>query len=603
MPIPKLVDRLKFAVTVAGAGVFNAGAAPTGCRAIAKAVSDGDMTGSDQNVSLGIDDGAGNWEMSLFTVNTAGNPVTITRSQLIRSSAGSTAPTYTGSSITAYSDISAQTFARVAIDSDVPFSQAVPLTQVGTAWMPQYTVTGPLAFAPTAGAVRGAYATGGIIADGASAVTFPGFSQAGGSSDYVNQAGILNVLEFSYDGYNYWYAISQAVGATPIDTTAPTIASAAVANATPTILTLTASEALDPNNVPATSAFAATGHTVTGVAVAGTAVNLTVSPAFATGEAARTVSYTQPASAGLRDQSNNLMASFSGLAITNNVQPADTTPPTVSSAQVAAASPTVIQITMSETLAASTPPASAFAVSGGKTVSSVSISGAAVSLTCSAAYANGDTITVTYTQPSTNPRLQDPSGNVTASFGPVGVTNNVTAAAPAQYPRMASGSASGESGTGPYSYTATTGGYTGRLLTPAMAGDGYYIFRQEVFAPIWFGMHNAAQMSYSAPNTQNPGNAAYSISTGSGTWVPGQQVSPAGTLTAANSVPISNNGVKSLGDWVRWQRVGTTLTVDVSKDQGSTWKNVYTWTGVSGTLYPEIACNSTFTLMGGAGLA
>jgi hypothetical protein len=160
------------------------------------------------------------------------------------------------------------------------------------------------------------------------------------------------------------------------------------------------------------------------VAITGSTINLTVSAAFVNGEAARTVAYTQPGTNNARDVAGNLLANFTGQAITNNVAAADTTAPTFSSAQVANASPANIVITMSETLAAFTPAASAFAVSGGKTVSSVARSGATITLTCSAAYAFGDTITVTYTKPGTN-MLQDAAGNQTASFGPSSVTNNI----------------------------------------------------------------------------------------------------------------------------------------------------------------------------------
>lgn len=209
------------------------------------------------------------------------------------------------------------------------------------------------------------------------------------------------------------------------DTTAPTLASSAVANGTPTVVNLTMSEAMDTGFVPAASAFTVSGHTVSSVAITGSTINLTVSAAFVNGEAARTVAYTQPGTNNARDLAGNLLVNFTGQAITNNVAAVDTTPPTFSSAQVANAAPANIVITMSETLAAFTPAASAFAVSGGKTVSSVARSGATVTLTCSAAYAFGDTITVTYTKPGTN-MLQDAAGNQTASFGPSAVTNNIS---------------------------------------------------------------------------------------------------------------------------------------------------------------------------------
>lgn len=218
-------------------------------------------------------------------------------------------------------------------------------------------------------------------------------------------------------------------GTPPADTTPPTITAAAVANATPTIVALTASEALDAANVPAASAWTVSGHTVTNVAISGSTINLTVTPAFVNGEAASVVGYTQPGTADVRDAAGNLLANFSGQAITNNVQPADVTAPTFSSAQVANASPSVIQATFSETLANSVPPTSAFAASGGRTVTGVSIAGAVVSITVNTPYVNGDAITIAYTQPGSNPRLQDAAGNLTATFGAQSVTNNVAPAA------------------------------------------------------------------------------------------------------------------------------------------------------------------------------
>lgn len=110
-------------------------------------------------------------------------------------------------------------------------------------------------------------------------------------------------------------------GGTPpaSDTTAPTAASAAVANATPTVVAITMSEAMDGAYVPAASAFTVGGHTVSSVAISGSTINLTVSAAFVNAEAARTVAYTQPGTNNARDLAGNLLASFTGLAITNNV--------------------------------------------------------------------------------------------------------------------------------------------------------------------------------------------------------------------------------------------------------------------------------------------
>lgn len=254
------------------------------------------------------------------------------------------------------------------------------------------------------------------------------------------------------------------------DVTAPTSSSAVVANATPTTVTVNVSESLNTSFVPASSAFTVGGHSVSAVAVQGLTYTLTVD-AFVNGEAARTIAYTQPGTNQLRDAAGNLMASFSGLAITNNVLPVDSTAPSFSSAQVANASPTIIQVTMDEALAAVIPANSTFTASG-KTVTGVSISGAVVSITVNSAYVNTDTITITYTNPGSGNRLQDAAGNFTATFGPSSVTNNVGAAATAPAQMAAPVATAGDTTASVVMVAPSNGGstITGYTVTSSPAG-------------------------------------------------------------------------------------------------------------------------------------
>ncbi|MBD8531569.1 MULTISPECIES: hypothetical protein [unclassified Massilia] len=104
------------------------------------------------------------------------------------------------------------------------------------------------------------------------------------------------------------------------DTTPPTVISAAVANGSPTVVRFTMSENMGEAYVPAASAFLIAGHTSTAVAVSGIYIDVTVTPAFVAGEAARTGAYTQPGTGGnARDLSGNMLANFAGQAIVNNV--------------------------------------------------------------------------------------------------------------------------------------------------------------------------------------------------------------------------------------------------------------------------------------------
>lgn len=210
------------------------------------------------------------------------------------------------------------------------------------------------------------------------------------------------------------------------DTTAPTATSASVANATPTQVDIVMSEAMDTAVLPAASSVTVSGHTVSTLAwLSSTVLRATVSAAFVNGEAARTAAYTQPGSNNARDVATNLLANFSGLAITNNVAATDIIAPQFSSAQVTNAARSDIVVTMTETLAAFTPATTAFTgLPGGRTVTNVARSGLTLTLTVSAPFAYGDTITFSYTQPGSN-KLQDAAGNLTANFGPSTVTNNI----------------------------------------------------------------------------------------------------------------------------------------------------------------------------------
>ena len=90
-------------------------------------------------------------------------------------------------------------------------------------------------------------------------------------------------------------------------------------------------------------------------------------------------------------------------------------------------SPSKIDMTFSLALGSNVPAISAFKVtvnSASRTVSSVTVSGATVSLTLASAVAYGDAVTVAYTQPSSNP-LQTSAGGQVASFSAQNVTNNV----------------------------------------------------------------------------------------------------------------------------------------------------------------------------------
>lgn len=145
----------------------------------------------------------------------------------------------------------------------------------------------------------------------------------GGSATFATASAIPRLNLSGYIGAiptsgTFTQTSGDGVAALP-DTFPPTVMSAAVASASPSVVRLTMSENMNEANVPAASAFTVPGHAVSGVAISGLYISLTVTPAFTAGEAARAVAYTQPGTGNARDLAGNLLANFSAQAITNNV--------------------------------------------------------------------------------------------------------------------------------------------------------------------------------------------------------------------------------------------------------------------------------------------
>ena len=181
-------------------------------------------------------------------------------------------------------------------------------------------------------------------------------------------------------------------------------------------LTLTFENALDASAKPAASAFtvqvANQARSVTGVAMDGYTLTLTLASAVGVGQAVR-VRYDQPASGPtLQDRSGNVVQSF-GFKSANNVT--DTHPPWLWDLT---ANGTTLTLTYNEALNPHSRPATGdFTVTvagSSRAVSTVTVSGDTVTLTLASAVSAGDTVRLSYTAGS-NP-IRDPAGNEAASF-------------------------------------------------------------------------------------------------------------------------------------------------------------------------------------------
>ncbi|MCW8209355.1 hypothetical protein D8B24_20630 [Verminephrobacter aporrectodeae subsp. tuberculatae] len=221
----------------------------------------------------------------------------------------------------------------------------------------------------------------------------------------------------------------------PADTTPPVINTATV-NGDQLVLTYTETNTLDPAALAGNAGFAVSTTPGTAITVrsavvsaADKTVTLTLSRAVTSVETV-SVSYTKPESgAVVQDAAGNDAVDFSSRTVINNTPP-DTTPPAIHSATV-----TDDQLVLTYTEAGTLDPA-ALADNAGFTVSSttgtaitvrsavVNATDKTVTLTLSRAVTSVETVSVSYTKPTSGAVVRDAVGNDAVDFGSRTVINN-----------------------------------------------------------------------------------------------------------------------------------------------------------------------------------
>lgn len=204
--------------------------------------------------------------------------------------------------------------------NQLAYSTTVPLSY-GSAAMPRTTIAGATALTiDSTSAAEGNSTLLSFVSDGANVPSISGSTALNTDFGYdSSQAGLQNFLQVVYlagAARHQWF---QPAVNTPLDLVAPTAGTATVENATATVINLVISEAADTSAAPSAASFTVGGHTVSSVAWGtSTRLDITVTPAFVNGEAARTLAYS-PGTNPIKDVAGNLMAAFSGKSIVNNV--------------------------------------------------------------------------------------------------------------------------------------------------------------------------------------------------------------------------------------------------------------------------------------------
>jgi len=206
----------------------------------------------------------------------------------------------------------------------------------------------------------------------------------------------------------------------------PSFNSAVIQNASPDKLEMTYSLSLAAI-VPPNSAFIVKVNgqtrTVNAVTVAGNKVTLKLASPVAFGQEV-TVAYNKPATNPLQTPQGGQVQTMTARNVTNNVAAVI---PTFNSAVIQNASPDMLEMTYSLSLAAIVPPNSAFIVKVNgqtRTVNAVTVAGNKVTLKLASPVAFGQEVTVAYNKPATYP-LQTPQGGQVATMTARNVTNNV----------------------------------------------------------------------------------------------------------------------------------------------------------------------------------
>jgi Putative flagellar system-associated repeat len=202
----------------------------------------------------------------------------------------------------------------------LPFASTIKFDRAKTFYL-NHLIVEPIAFTiDSSSPIVGAESYVRLIANGAITPSFTGFKQLNGSSGWDGRNGILNLIQFFYDGSDYWCAIAQQVNAAPIDSLAPALLSATIPAESPSTIVLKYSETLLSSSVPAATAFTIGGvsKTINTISITGDSIELVFNTAFVASDAV-TVSYSATGSNNIKDIAGNNALNLSGQGVANNI--------------------------------------------------------------------------------------------------------------------------------------------------------------------------------------------------------------------------------------------------------------------------------------------
>jgi hypothetical protein len=501
-------------------------------------------------------------EVSICTILSA---TTFSRDTVITSSNADALVNFSAGTKDVFCTVPASQLNKMAAVLTVAFATAIPLTGIGATYMPQQTVSAVLAFTVGASPVQGALVYVRLIADGTNAPTFTGFKEWGGSLGYDNRNGIVNEVQFFYDGYDSWYSISQAVGAVAVApaASAVTLARSAASGVVGTGVTITVG-----TNSPLTGAQ--TQSVALSSNVAGT---WSVNPVALSAGTATATSVFTPSATG--------SATITGTATGTPTLTNGTIGYTSNAAATVPAAPTI-----------------GIAVAGDGYVDVAfthNSDGGASVIDSTATLSTGETATGT-----TSP-IRVTAANGTARTATVkdrnsvgqsaasAASNSVTPVPTGPLRALAGFTMLTESGSDPnWAYAGTGGGAfdaTGAVFNKGLASNALGSFSCV--------RATAASLSIQPALSAIAGTSPLALASRVGTLLHGSG-GPYMVYLGSSSQTVANTVNALVGDWLRIRRSATTtLVYEVSQDGGSTWITIFTQTGA-----PSTALNFQLQIIG-----
>lgn len=461
----------------------------------------------------------------------------------------------------------------IGAGTPVSYSTTIPLDKPEAGkYMPQTVLFASSVFTYS-GQVEKGNCNFSLVGDGAHSPDFSAFTLANGYV-YSPTVGANNIYSAVYA---YGSALLYGTLGAPTFISFPTLTSAIVSDTDATRIDLVWSRAVN-STVSAAAAFAVSaGHSLTSHTYdTATTSHLVTSTPFVQGET-KTLAYTQPVSNKMQDLSGNLVASFTGTAIADNV-----TTPVLVSAIVANATPSKIDLTWSKSIPNTTLSATAnFAVSSGHTLTGTHtwIDATHSQLTTSSNFVNGETKTLAYA-PSGTADMHDTNNNLVAAFSGFAITDNVGASGVFVRLDVNVGGGvteTGSSGAG-YNYIGQfgTNAYTSGLAavstkTLAVSTDGYIRCTLNLVSNA--GDNELILGLYATQSTSFPAGYAIGVGDSRAYMVMGQfgSATPNGVT---GRTPVT-------GDLIRVRRSGTSIIGEVSSDTGASWVTIHTFSGAS----------------------